>query len=63
MVKRGVGMENEPMIFFDKRFRSKALSAASLPPGQVGNRRRNAFDFLSDSYCNGVSVWEVCLGE
>ena len=54
-VENGVCMGNKPMILFVKRFRSKALSAASLPPDQLGDRRRITFDFLPTPYCDTVS--------
>ncbi len=50
-----VCMGIKPMILFVKMFRSKALSATSLSPGQLGDCRRIPFDFLTTPYCDTVS--------
>lgn len=55
IVESDVCMVNRRMILFAKRFRSKAPSAASLSPGQFGDRLRIAFDFLPTLYCYTVS--------
>ena len=54
-VENNVCMGNKPMILFVIRFRSKALSTASLSPRQLGDRRRIKFDFLPINYCDTVS--------
>ncbi len=48
-------MVNKRMILFAKKFRSKALSAASLSPIQLVGGRRIAFDFLPTPYCDTAS--------
>jgi hypothetical protein len=48
-------MGSKPAILFAERFRSKALSAASLSPGQLVDRRRIAIDFLPTPYCDAIS--------
>jgi hypothetical protein len=54
-VERDVCMVNKFLILFAKRFRSKALSAASLSPIEVVDSRRIAFDILLTPYCATVS--------
>jgi hypothetical protein len=46
MIENDVCVVNRRMILFAKRFRSKALSAASLSPIELVGGRRIAFDFL-----------------
>jgi hypothetical protein len=55
MIENDVCMVNKRMILFDRRFRSKAPSAASLSPVELVDGRRIAFDFLPTPYCNTVS--------
>jgi hypothetical protein len=48
-------MVNKPLILLAKRFRSKALPAASLFPTELVDSRRIAFDILLNPYCDTVS--------
>jgi hypothetical protein len=54
-------MVNKRVILFAEKFRSKAPSAASLSPGQMGNHLSTGFDFLLSPNCNRVSKGEGCL--
>jgi hypothetical protein len=55
MIENGVCMVDKQLILFAKRFRSKALSAASLSPIELVDSRRIAFDILLTPYCDTVS--------
>jgi hypothetical protein len=58
-VENGVCMANKPMILFAKRFRSKAPSAASLPPGQFVDGPGASCEYQPAPYCDTAS----CRGE
>jgi hypothetical protein len=55
MIENDVCMVNRRMILFVNRFRSKALSAASLSPIGLLDGRRITCYFLLTPYCDTVS--------
>jgi hypothetical protein len=55
MVENDASMVSKIENLLAKRFRSKAPSAATLPPDLFVDFRRVGFDFLPSPYCDIVS--------
>jgi hypothetical protein len=56
MIENDVCMVNKRIILLAKRFRSKALSAASSSPIELVDSRRIAFNILLIPDCDTVSM-------